>query len=220
LSTAGSASAGVVAHLVEALEFLERVAGECGVVELAFVGPDQLAELRAPVADVVVANDAGAAEGEQPADRLADHGRTQMADVHLLRGVGRTVIDDPGLAALGRSSGGAGGERLAAGVGDQPGLERGGLGGEIDETRSGDRHVEGRFDVDGQGGHQLLGQGAWILLPALGVGENAVGLKVAVTRVGGAHLTNGRLPKPLEWVILTRQVDWKSVTVISYGSAV
>ena len=135
-----------------------------------------------------LSHDAGAAEGEQAADRFADHGRTQMADVHLLRGVGRTVVDDPGLAALGRSGGRPGDERVAIGVCDQPRVKRRGLGGEIDETRTGDRHVVSRFYVSGYCGREFFGQRAGVLLPTFGVGEDAVGLKIAVTRVGGAHL--------------------------------
>jgi len=47
---------------------------------------------------MVVADHLRAAERQQAADGLADDGRAQVADVHLLRGVRRGVIDEPGLA--------------------------------------------------------------------------------------------------------------------------
>jgi hypothetical protein len=56
---------GGIAHLVEALELLDRVAGERGLVRVSPEGPDQLAELGSPVADVVVAHDPRAGEGRR-----------------------------------------------------------------------------------------------------------------------------------------------------------
>ena len=65
---------GVVADFVEAFELFEWLALEGGGIELAFVGPDEFAELSAPVADVIIADDACAGECEEAADGLADHG--------------------------------------------------------------------------------------------------------------------------------------------------
>ena len=50
-------------------------------------------ELRAPVAQVVHADDAVTLELEHAHERVADHGRAQVADVHLLGHVGRGVVD-------------------------------------------------------------------------------------------------------------------------------
>ena len=50
-------------------------------------------ELRAPVAEVVHADDAVTLELEHAHERVADHGRAQVADVHLLGHVGRGVVD-------------------------------------------------------------------------------------------------------------------------------
>ena len=66
LHDAGVRLGGGVAQLVEALEFLDRVAGERSLVEVALAGPDQLAVLGSPVADMVVAHDPGPGEGEEP----------------------------------------------------------------------------------------------------------------------------------------------------------
>ena len=50
------------------------------------------------LAEVIIANDARAGEREQAGDGFADHGGAQMADVHLLGGIRRGIVDDPGLA--------------------------------------------------------------------------------------------------------------------------
>ena len=175
-----------VADLVKPLELLERVRGKRGGIEMAPVGPDELAELRAPVADVVVADHLRATELEQPADGLADDGRAEMADMHLLRRVGRGVVHDPGLAVPGR--GRVGPQVRGRVMGAQPGEERGGLEREIDEPGSGDGDgVVGR-DLGGQGGHQLLRDRAGIEPAGLGVAEHAIGLEITVTRVGDADI--------------------------------
>ena len=184
LQHGGIGLGGGVADLVEALELLERIAGEGGGIEVALVGPDELAELRAPVAHVVVADDLGAAEFQQAADGLADHGRAQVADVHLLGGVGRAVVDDHGVPLLrGRR---AGGERVAAAVRHEPGEQGGGLELEVDETRPGDRDVEERREF-AELPDQGIGQGARVLTMAFGIGEDAVGLKIAVDGIGRPH---------------------------------
>ena len=78
---------GGMAEFVNALEFFDRVGGECLRVYPAFVTVDEFTELGAPIAEVVVADDARARESQQTANRLADHGRAEVADVHLLCGV-------------------------------------------------------------------------------------------------------------------------------------
>ena len=55
---------------------------------------DQHAERRAPVADVVLADDAVAEEVEHAHQRVADDRGAQVADVHLLGDVRRRVVDD------------------------------------------------------------------------------------------------------------------------------
>jgi hypothetical protein len=157
------------------------------------VAPDQFAELRAPVADVIVADDLGAAEREQPADGLADDHAADMADVELLGGIGRAEVHD--VALTGVEGGGAGFEVLGGVVGGDPGEEGGGLELEIDETGSGDADLETLAQGGGEGGEHGFGDGAGVQLAGLGVAEHAVGLKIAMARVGRAHLRRegGRL---------------------------
>ena len=50
-------------------------------------------ELRAPIAQVVHPDHVVAGELERAHDRVADHGRAQVPDVHLLGHVGRGVVD-------------------------------------------------------------------------------------------------------------------------------
>ena len=61
---------------------------------------DQGAEVGAPVADVVVADQVGSAEIEQSSDGLADHHWAQVADVCLLGGISTRVVDDDFAAVL------------------------------------------------------------------------------------------------------------------------
>ena len=126
---------GGVTDFVKAFEFFERSGGEGGVEggaiggEGLFVSPDDFAEGGAPVADVVVADDAGSAEGCDPGHGLADDGGAQVADVHLFGGVGRGVVYHPSLS--GEGAGGGGAQGFGGGEGGQPGFEGGGLEGEV-----------------------------------------------------------------------------------------
>ena len=59
---------------------------------------DELAHLQAPVAQMHVAHDMPAIGAEQPLQRIADHRRAQMPDMHRLCDVRSAEIDDRGLA--------------------------------------------------------------------------------------------------------------------------
>ena len=136
----GIGGGGVVADFVEALELFKGLSRESGGVELALVGPDEFAELGAPVADVIVADDARATESEEAADRFADDSGAEVADVHLLRGVRRRVVNDPRLA--GASAGGARLELFLGAVSLQPREEGGWFQTEVDETRTREGEVK------------------------------------------------------------------------------
>ncbi len=58
-----------------------------------FVAVEDHAELGAPVADMVIARGLMPQEPQHAAQSIADHGRTNMADVHRLGHVRRRVID-------------------------------------------------------------------------------------------------------------------------------
>ena len=173
-----------VAEFVESFELLERFGGQSGGVEVALVGPDQLAELGAPVADVVVANDFRPVESKQAADGFANDRRAQVADVHLLGRVGGRIIHNPSLAAAG--AGGSGLHVLLGIVGLQPGEQRVGLEAEVDEARSGEGNVKMRLQR-----FQLLdnlrAERARVLFFAFGEGQGAIGLIITVERVRHPH---------------------------------
>ena len=57
------------------------------------VALDENTELGAPVAEMVVGDNVVAESAEDAVDGVADHGRADMADMHLLGGVGRGIVD-------------------------------------------------------------------------------------------------------------------------------
>ena len=59
-----------------------------------FVSIDDHPELRAPIADVVIADGLMSEELERAIDAVADDGRTNMADVHRLGDIRGRIVDD------------------------------------------------------------------------------------------------------------------------------
>ena len=55
---------------------------------------DHHAELRAPIADVIIADDFVAEEGGNAGERVAEHGAANVADVHRLGDIRGAEIDD------------------------------------------------------------------------------------------------------------------------------
>ncbi len=106
--------------------------------------------------------------------------------MHLLSGIGRTVVDDVGLPRA--ILGGPGGKRFVGAVEAQPSQEGGRLQPQIDKAGPGDRDIAEAADVVTQCGNELFGQRPRIGLLLFGVGEDAVGLKIAVRRIGRAHV--------------------------------
>jgi len=180
-----------IPYLIEALELVDGVALERGLVQVALAGPDKLAVLGAPVADVVVANHPGARESEKARDGFPDHGRTQVAHVHLLRRVGRAVVDHPRFPRMGR--GRPRGQVLPGRMGLEPAEEELGAGREIYEARAGYGHLEPLADGAGKGGGNGLGHGPRRVAGPLGGRQHAVRLEIAMPWIGGAH---ARLERP------------------------
>ena len=87
----------IVHHLpdqpIQPGEFLDRILPIGFGVEKMFVAVEDHAELRAPVADVVVADDLVAEESQRAAKRVADHRRADVADVHRLGHVRGGKVD-------------------------------------------------------------------------------------------------------------------------------
>src|SRR4029079_7769629 len=112
---------------------------------------DEHAERRAPVPAVVLPDDGVAGVGEHAGQGVADHGRAQVPDVHLLGDVRMRVVDDDALGVVGPGKpqtwvGGHGGD----GPGEVPLVE-----GEVDEARPGQLDVTGDAVQVGGVDHRL-----------------------------------------------------------------
>ncbi len=132
---------------VEPGQLGDGVGGVSGVVAVVLPAPEDHAELRAPVAQVVVADDLVAERRVDPRQALADHGRAEVADVHRLGDVGRRVVDHDRLRLLGRSQAQVGRRRA-----DSPSCSRDPVVREpdVEEARPGDLGRAGhRGEVDG-----------------------------------------------------------------------
>ena len=139
-----------------------------------------------PVADVIIANDLGAAEGEQATNGFADDHAADVADVELFGGIGGTEINDVALSLVQGS--GPGFDLSDRALGLNPSEQRSRRESEIDEARTGDGGGAKFQCGGGQGGDELFGDGAGVEFTGFGVGEHAVGLEIAVSRVSGAQL--------------------------------
>ena len=62
-------------------------------IEQIFPAVDHHPELRAPVADVIIANDVVPEELRDPRQRIAENGAANVTDMHRLGHIGRTEID-------------------------------------------------------------------------------------------------------------------------------
>src|ERR1035437_930237 len=80
--------------LVETFHLGERISLQTGRIEQGLPADQQHAELRAPVAQVVVRNDTVAQQPERARQGVAQYGRADMTDVHRLGHIRRTEIDD------------------------------------------------------------------------------------------------------------------------------
>ena len=138
---------------------------------------------------MVIADELGAAELDEPGDRLADDDRTEVANVHLLRGVRRRVVDDD-LAAT-HNPGSTGAPLGFIPVLAQPGTKGLRRELEINEARTSDLDLnQGLIELARRldGVHQGGRQGTRVGLGLLGRSDGPVGLEVGVTRVGRTQL--------------------------------
>ena len=167
---------------VEARHFGDRVALERGAIEEMFPTVEDLAELRAPVAEMVVGHDFVSEKACDAGQRVAEDGATDMADMHRLGDVGRAEIDDDALRVSGFrcTATGVAGE-VAQSVRDPLRLET-----EVEEAGAGNlrlfANVAG-FEVVGDPG----GQFARVGFGLLGQHHGGVGLVVAEAGVGGGR---------------------------------
>ncbi len=147
------------------------------------VAVDDHAELCAPVADVIVADDLMAEEAERAAKGIADHGRADMADMHRLGHIGRGVVDHVGPLLLGWPDAQAriidGGRKLP----HKPIVFHT----QVDETRAG--HLRRLAQIGHvEPGNNLGGQfwGLLVQLPAQGHGEVRLVIAEAGVLRGGS----------------------------------
>ena len=82
-----------VGLLVNADQLRNRIALQRRAIEQIFPAVNHHPELRAPIADMIVADDVVAEEGGDARERVAEHGAADVADVHRLGDVGRAEID-------------------------------------------------------------------------------------------------------------------------------
>jgi hypothetical protein len=174
---------------VEAAHFFERGAIEGFAVEVFFPANEELAELGAPVADVVVGDDAVAEVAEGTGDDVADAGGADVADVHGLGDVGGAEVDHVGSRLRG-----GGDEEVLAAMGGEEGVGDGGGGGaEVEEAGAGD------FDFVGEVGdvelfEDFFGKLAGVPFALFGEGHEGVALVVAKLGIGGgADLDGGEV---------------------------
>ena len=126
-----------VDDFVEPLHFADGVAFERGAdSDSCFQPTSSIAELRAPVADVIVGDDAVAEQPQRARERVAEDRGANVADVHRLGDVRRTEINDDGF----RLRGFVEKQMLAARGGFERLRERGIFQPEIQEARAGDFH--------------------------------------------------------------------------------
>ena len=171
-------------RLVEGVRVRLEQSGLVGTLSHVEKVLDEHPERRAPVADVVLADDVVAELLQGAGQRVADHRRPQVTDVHLLGQVGRGVVDGDVLAALERyAEARVGGHRLDRGR--QP------LVGEGDVEEAGTAHLHRlgdavQVELGGHlGGHlprwhpDLLGEGEWrvgLQVRELGRSQHGVGM--------------------------------------------
>ena len=63
-------------------------------IEQIFPSVNHHSELRAPIAEMIVADDFVAEESGNPRERIAQENAANVTDMHWLRDVGRAEIDD------------------------------------------------------------------------------------------------------------------------------
>src|SRR5258708_4119239 len=70
--------------LVKTLHFGDRIALEGGPIQAVLPPDEQLPELRAPIADMIVGDDAVPEEPQRSSERIPEDRRADMAHVHGL----------------------------------------------------------------------------------------------------------------------------------------
>ena len=178
--------AGGVDEFVKALHFGDGIAGEGGGIEVGFPAQEQFSELRAPVAQMIVGDDAVSEQARNACEGIAENGRANVADMHGLGGVGGTEINDDGAGAAGFVH-----QRALAARHTLEGEREGGdFEAEIEKAGAGNF---GRFGPFGnvEAGGDIGGELAGIDLAGLGQGDEGAGLVIAEAGVGAGADADG-----------------------------
>ena len=80
-------------QLVQAAEFIDGPLAVRGRIREMLEAVDDHPELRAPIAEMIVADDAMAQETQRPTECVANHGGANVAHVHRLGHIGRRIVD-------------------------------------------------------------------------------------------------------------------------------
>ena len=166
-------------QLVEAFHLADGIALERRAIEEFLPADEQLAELRAPVADVIVRDDVMTEQTQHALERITDAGGADVADVHRLRDVRRAEVDDDGawLGGLGveevfPTEGGL--QRLRDGVR---------LDAKVEEASACNFNLLAPL-ADIEFGDDIGGELTRVHLPRLGDGHQRVRLVITELRIG------------------------------------
>ena len=83
----------LVRLLINADQLRDRIGRERLAIEQMLPSVNHHAELRAPIADVIIADHIVAEKRGDPRQCVAKHGAADVADVHRLRDIGRTEVE-------------------------------------------------------------------------------------------------------------------------------
>ena len=169
----------VVALHVDALKRFDSQGLAFGLGQESAVALNQQAELRPPVAQMVVGDHAVTESTVETVERIADHGRADMTDMHRLSHVGAGVIDDHGapLSSV-RDTEARRGREHGDLLGQPFRRDR-----QVDETGAGDFSAR-QHRRQRQGGEHRLSHGARRTAQRLRRLHGVVALEIAETRIG------------------------------------
>ena len=166
-------------HFIKPLHFADGIGFERVRFQVVFPAEQQHPELRAPVADVVVGDDAVAEQPQRARQAIAENRRADMPDVHRLGHVRRTEINHHGSRLRGLVKK----QVFAARGGLERLRERGMLQPEIQEARAGDFNLLADFS-NIQSCQNIGCELTRIQLSRLGQRHQRITLVIAKFRVG------------------------------------
>src|SRR5437588_5397270 len=174
----GIGFAGGVDLFIDSLHLGDRFSLERSRIEVMFPANQQLAELGAPIAEMIISDDPMAEEAQYARQAIAKNGGTNMADVHRLGDIGRTEVEDDGKGAGCHLE-----EKIfAPSSGLQCRSQGGGLEPEIKKAGTGDFHGFAPF-MEVESGEDISSDLPRVQFAALGEGDQGIGLIIAELRV-------------------------------------